>query len=488
MSYSDQTVFGKKRRCRNISNKDVLLIYPTYSSWVIELFQDKEARDQRFNLPRCPPYGILYIASYLRSKGYTVDVIDISTTKIKRSEFIKILEEKNPKIVGLSVVSENYHSALQFCDTIKKWNTDIITVLGGAHITFMGEEACENDYVDVAVRNEGEITFAELANYFIKDEMYKNIDKLEDIKGIIFKSKNGNIIKTARRPFIKDLDCIPFPARDLINLDDYLVRGGIITSRGCPGKCVFCAASALSGGKYRMRSIDNVLDEIKHLIDKYGCNYIYVMDDTFTAIPERTEEFCRKKMERGLDFKWYCESRVDIGSYELFETMAKSDCFEIQFGIESGSQKILNDIRKDITLDQIENSVKWAHEAGISDIICSFIIGNHSDTHDTMQETIELAEHLRYEYGVYPIFSMNTAYPGTYIYKNYDELGLKLHTEEWNSNLMTSSTMSTKHLSRDDIQRYYKQIHDNFGKKYIEFQEKKVTMRLQLDTQSLGSK
>lgn len=473
------------RRCKIISDKDILLIYPTYSSWVIELFQDKEARDQRFNMPRCPPLGILYIASYLRSKGYNVDAIDLSTTKLKKSDFISMLEEANPKMVGLSVVSENYHSALQFCDAIKKWDPEVITVLGGPQITFLGEEACENESVDIAIRNEGEITFAEIAGYFFKDKTYESFDSLKDIKGIIFKSRSGKITKTMRRPFIKDLDMLPFPARDLIDLNEYLVRGGIITSRGCPGKCVFCAASALSGGEYRMRSVDNVLDEIKHLLNEYGLKYIYIMDDTFTAVPERTEEFCMKIKENKLDFKWYCESRVDTGSFELFETMANSGCFEIQFGVESGSQKILNDIRKDITLEQIENSVKWAYDAGISDIICSFIIGNHSDTHETMQETIEFAESLRKNYGVYPIFSMNTAYPGTYIYRNHEKLGLKLHTKDWNSNLMTSSTMDTKYLSRDDIQRYYQQIHDNFGKKYIEFQEKKVATRIQMDQQAL---
>jgi radical SAM superfamily enzyme YgiQ (UPF0313 family) len=429
--------------------------------------------------------GILYIASYLRSKGYTVDAVDLSTKKLKKSDFTNMLKEKNPKIVGLSVVSENYHSALQFCDAIKKWNSDIITVLGGPQITFTGETTCQNEYVDIAVRNEGEITFAEIADYFIKGKHCTNFVSLNDIKGIFFKSDHGKISKTPRRPFIKNLDLLPFPARDLIDLDDYLVRGGIITSRGCPGKCVFCAASALSGGEYRMRSVDNVLDEIKHLLNAYKLKYIYILDDTFTAIPGRTEEFCMKIKENELDFKWYCESRVDSGSYELFKTMAENGCFEIQFGVESGSQQILNDIRKDITLEQIENSVKWAHDAGISDIICSFIIGNHSDTHETMQETIDFAEHLRYDYGVYPIFSMNTAYPGTYIYRNYEKLGLKLHTKEWNSNLMTSSTMSTKNLSRDEIQRYYQQIHDNFGKKYIEFQEKKVATRIQMELQTL---
>lgn len=466
------------RRYENINNSDIFLVYPTYSSWFIELFQNKEAKDMRFNMPRSPPFGILYIASYLRSNGYKVDARDISTDKIKKSEFIKLLDTINPKIVGLSVVSENYISALQFCEAIKEWNSNIITVLGGPHVTFMDKEACNSKYVDLVVRNEGELTFLEIADYFVGNNLKRKPNSLNDIKGITFSDANGELVRTTKRPFIENLDILPFPARDLISMDNYLVKGGIITSRGCPGACVFCAASALSGGKYRMRSIDNVLEEIRHLIEIYECKYIYILDDTFTAIPERTEEFCAKKTEMGLEFKWYCESRVDVGSYELFKKMAESGCFEIQFGVESGSQEILKNIRKNITLSQIENSIKWAREAGISDIVCSFMIGHHTDTPDTVQETINFAEHLHHDYGVYPIFSMNTIYPGTYMFKNYEKLGVKIHTTDWSSNLMTSSTISTKYLSRDDIQRYYQTIHENFGKKYIEFQEQKVTRRL----------
>lgn len=472
----DPTAYGT-RRYENINNSDIFLIYPTYSSWYIELFQNKEAKDMRFNMPRCPPFGILYIASYLRSNGYNVDVRDLSTDKIKKSEFIKMLEAINPKIVGLSVVSENYISALQFCEAIKEWNSNTITVLGGPHVTFMDKNVCNNKCVDIIVRNEGELTFLELADYFIGNNFRRKSNSLNNIKGITFSDANGEIVRTIKRPFIENLDLLPFPARDLINLDNYLVEGGIITSRGCPGACIFCAASALSGGKYRMRSVDNILTEIEQLTEVYGCKYIHILDDTFTAVPERTEEFCKKKTEKGLEFKWYCESRADVGSYDLFKKMAESGCFEVQFGVESGSEEVLKSIRKNVTLEQIENSVRWAREAGISDIICSFIIGHYTDTHDTVQETISFAEHLHYDYGVYPIFSMNTIYPGTYMFKNYEKLGVKIHTTDWSSNLMTSSTISTKYLSRDDIQRYYQIIHENFGKKYIEFEEQKLARR-----------
>ncbi|MDW7728278.1 MAG: radical SAM protein [Candidatus Methanoperedens sp.] len=455
----------------------MFLIYPTYSSWFIELFQKKEARDLEFNKPRIPPFGILYIASYLRSNGYTVDVIDISATKIKKSDFIKMLEDRNPKIVGLSVVSENYISALQFCEAIKEWNSDTITVLGGPHVTFMDKEACSNKYVDIVVRNEGEITFLELVNYFIGNRSNGKLNHLNNIKGITFTSDNSEIVRTGKRPFIENLDILPFPARDLINLEDYFVRGGIIASRGCPGACIFCAASALAGGRYRMRSVDNILEEIEHIIKIYGFDFIYFMDDTFTVVPKRTEEFCRKKNERGLEFKWYCESRVDVGNYQLFKTMADGGCYQIQFGVESGSQEVLDAIRKKITLEQVENSVKWAHEAGIPEIICSFMLGHHAETHESIRKSMNFAEHLYQKYGVYPIFSMNTPYPGTYIYKNREKLGITIHTKDWNSNLMTSSNISTKYLDRDDIQRYYLHIHENFGKKYIEFQKKKIYKR-----------
>lgn len=467
------------RRYENINNNsDIFLTYPTYSSWYTEYFQNKKAKATQLNSVTNPPLGILYIASYLRSNGYKVDVKDLSMDKIKKSEFVKLLETINPKIVGLSVASENYASSLQFCEVIKEWNSNIITVLGGPLVTFIDKECCNNKYVDIVVRNEGELTFLELADYFIGNNLRKKPDSLNEIKGITFSNANRELVRTIKRPFIENLDLLPFPARDLINIDDYSVKEAIITSRGCPGACIFCAVSALSGGKYRMRSVDNVLKEIEYLTEVYGFKSIKILDDTFTAVPERTEEFCNKKTEKGLEFKWVCESRVDVGSYDLFRKMAESGCYAIQFGVESGSQEVLKSIRKNVTLEQIENSVKWARKAGIEKIVCSFILGHYTDTHDTVQQTISFAEYLHNNYEVNPVFSMNTIYPGTYMFKNYEKLGVKIHATDWSSNLMTSSTISTKYLTKDDIQRYYNITHEKFGKLYIEIEKKKLAKGL----------
>jgi radical SAM superfamily enzyme YgiQ (UPF0313 family) len=452
------------RKVNSITKADILLIYPPYSSWVIEAFNEKGTRGIEFFKARTPPFGIMYLASYIRSKGYTVNLIDLSVTKLKKSQFIKILDDIKPKIIGLSVVSENYDSAIQFCKTIKEWNKDVITILGGPHVTFMDKETCQSEFADVVVRGEGEFTFYELVEYYLGDNLNGSIRGLGDIKGITFGLSNGEIIRTAKRPFINDLDILPFPARDLINENDYLIRGGLITSRGCPGACIFCAASALAGGKYRVRSIDNVIDEIEQLINIYGYDTLYIMDDTFTAIPNRVVEFCEKKKKRNLSFKWYCESRADAGSYELFKMMAENGCNKIQFGAESGSQEVLDAIRKKITIEQIENSVRWAHEAGIQNIMCSFIIGHHTDTHESIKMTIEFAERLVLKYDIFPIFSVNTPLPGTFIYNNREKLGIKLKRKNLYSNLMTAANISTNFLGSDDLQRYYLLAYERTGK------------------------
>ncbi|TEB05787.1 Ribosomal protein S12 methylthiotransferase RimO [Pelotomaculum schinkii] len=432
---------------------DVVLVNPIIPSWYTEVLEVHPEKDWLKPPVGSPPLGLLYIAAYLVSRGYKVKVLDIMRKKIKKSEFIGFLEQEQPKIVGLVVFSEATVSVFEFCSSAKEWNPNVITVLGGPHVTFMDEETLQHEAVDIIVRGEGELSMAELADYFLQQR-----GSLNEIKGITYKMNTGKdveIVRNPGRPYIKELDQLPFPLRTAIDMEEYPMPGTIITSRGCPGSCIFCAAGAISGGRYRTRGIDNVILEIEEMRRIFKIDYITVVDDTFTAFPERTRAFCHYYNKSNSGFAWGCESRVDDVSRELLTLMVESGCDAIQFGVESGVQSVLYSIRKNITVEQIEVAVRWAREAGIRFIACSFIIGHHSDTHDTVRQTLEFAKHLRDSYGVTPFFGMCTPYPGTYLYRNREKLGVTIYSKGWDTHQLIYSNISTKYLTRQDIQRWY---------------------------------
>lgn len=440
---------------------DVVLINPTIMPPYMERFDIHPYRDWARNVP----LGLLYITAYLVSQGYTVKVIDLIYNRIKKKEFISLLEYEQPKIVGMTVYTEAIHSALEFCSAVKGWSKEVVTVLGGPHVTFLDEETLQDEAVDIVVRGEGELTMAELADYFIRGH-----GSLSEIQGITYKIYDAEgpttggvkVIRNANRPLIQDLDQLLFPLRTALNIEDY-PHPQIITARGCPSRCVFCAAGAISGGRYRARSADNVIQEIKEIRDTFDVKSLIFVDDTFTALPERTKAICHSLMKSNWNLMWVCESRVDVVTKELLKLMAESGCMGIQFGVESGVQNVLNSIGKHITIEQVEAAVRWASEAEMKLITCSFIIGHHTDTHDTIQQTLEFANSLSEKYGVFPAFSMNTPFPGTRLYNDREKLGIKIHSRDWSTHQLIYSKISTKYLTREDIQRWYFRANEMFG-------------------------
>jgi len=305
--------------------------------------------------------------------------------------------------------------------------------------------------VDIVVRGEGEYTMLELANYFIR-----GIGSLGEIRGIAYKS-NGRINRTAVRPIIEDLDKLPFPERDIPDLEGILnPREGknvIITSRGCPGKCKFCAASALAGGKYRMRSVDNIADEIADFKRNYkDLENIFFGDDTISADVSRLLDLC--KMLKTEDVTWSAESRVDAMTKELAATLKNSGCLGIQFGVESGSQKLLDSMGKNITLEQIIHAVKCAVGAGLG-VICSMMIGLPEDTEETIEQTLDFAERLQTEYKAGVVLASTVPYPGTYYFRHADDLNLRISTRNYDQYTTIMPIMDTPHLTRWQIRNLY---------------------------------
>jgi radical SAM superfamily enzyme YgiQ (UPF0313 family) len=384
-----------------------------------------------------------------------VKIIDSNILNYTIGDVDEELRSFNPDVVGITSVTPSIYDAYKVAETAKKVREDCTVVLGGPHATFMPRQTMEEcKYIDIIVRGEGEETTRELI---------EDIEKgapLNGVKGITFREKN-EIIDTEPRLFIKNIDDIPFPSRDLLPMHLYKFNGvrytTMLTSRGCPFKCSFCSSSRLFGGYWRGRSPENVLEEMKTVYEEYGIRNIEFMDDTFTLNQERAEKICDEIIKQGWDISWGASSRVDTLSKRLVEKMKKAGCWIIFLGIESGSQKILDAIGKRITLEQVKKAVKILKDAGIQ-VLGSFIIGFLQDTTETIKETIKFAKSLNLNYAE---FSILTPYPGTPIF-DYAKKNNMLLTENWSKYTAIEPIVKIEGASEKEIKTL-------FQKSYITF-------------------
>lgn len=410
------------------------------------------------------PLGIAYIAASLAENAIPVEVLDLFNNPCSSGELRRVIREKMARIIGLSATTENYSNAIRIARLIKDVDPSTVVVLGGPHVTFTAEETLQETAVDVVVRQEGEFSMVELAQYYLRGR-----GSLERITGISFRDRAGAIIHNEPRPLIGNLDELPMPARHLFSDGRYATRyEPFITSRGCPYRCIFCSASAMSGGRYRMRSAPNVIDEIVFLANQ-GRKRINFSDDTMTASTRRLGAICDLLARLDLEIEWLCESRVDVLTLEILQRMRRLGCSIIQFGVESGSQQVLDQIQKGITTAQVEAAVRSAFQSGYDTIICSFMVGHPFDTEDTVQQSIDFATKLQSTYGVEVRFHVCTPYPGTHLILNKEELGVELVSRNYEDYNFFNPVMNLKHLTQSQVRNLYfsaaRQVIDNLPEK-----------------------
>lgn len=420
---------------------DVLLINLPINSW----YKDKMASRSSM-----PPLGLLYIASYLEKNNYKVKVIDLSVEEMSLEEFKSFLLILSPKVIGMSTYNESWISQKSLCRIIKKLLPNTIISAGGAFATFCHEDVLNQSLTDYVIKGEGEHSFLKLCEYIINNKKY-NLSI--DIPGLCYKDKDGKIVTNLEIDRIINLDDLPYPARDLVKLDKYTMPYSISTSRGCPGECIFCSSKAFWGKKVIVRSVESVFDEIMELNHKYGSNFFSITDDTFTISKKRCLEFCDMLNKSGVSFIWECESRADVIDEELIRALYKSGCHKIQFGLESADNNILMKLKKNVTVEQIENAVKYAWKYGMH-IQVSYIIGHAYDTEDTIRMTMNFAKHLKNSYGARVVCSVNTPFPGTEQYYKSEELGIDIKTSQWEKFILSNPIISTKNLTINEL-RYY---------------------------------
>jgi anaerobic magnesium-protoporphyrin IX monomethyl ester cyclase len=391
------------------------------------------------------PLGLGYLAAVLEKNQYQVDVIDYQALKLTHEQFKNEIRKRQPDIVGVTSTTLTYKSALQIAKIAKEAHPNCLTVIGGSHVTFWDENALkECPQLDIVVRKEGEYTLLELVQ---RIEAGKSI---HDVLGTTFR-KDGKIIKNPDRPYIENLDELPFPAHHLFPLKHLQKYGTVVfplsTSRGCTFWCKFCSAVRMFGRRYRMRKPKSVVDELEFLKKKYDAQQFTFYDDTFTVDQSRVQKICAEIQNRKLKIKWDCETRADMVTKDLLQKMEKAGCIAVWFGVEAGSQCVINAMGKGLTLEKTKKAFKWARESGLM-TVAGVILGFPGETRETARKTIKFVEEINPDDVGYYIA---TPYPGTPMYDYVKKMGwLKIHDfDKYDTATPTfeSPTISMKEIS-----------------------------------------
>jgi radical SAM superfamily enzyme YgiQ (UPF0313 family) len=438
---------------------DVLLIYPTYSY-------------TRKN----PPLGLAYLASYLEKSNYSVKILDVSAQHLTEADLENEIAAASPKMVGISFMTNQWREALATAQLIKRVNPSILVVTGGPHASALPDEALADQSIDFVVIGEGENTLVDLADKFIRN---KDI-RLAEINGIAYR-EGERVVISAPRPFIENLDSIPFPAWHLLAVEKYSVSPlgmekeivlPIISSRGCPNQCIFCDSHTIFGRCFRGRSAKNIFAEILFLKNNYHITQFDFVDDTITIDKGRVTELCNLIIGSDLNVKWMCNARVNTVDINLLQLMKMAGCIRIDLGVESGDENVLRSIKKGITIEQIKNAHKLVHAAGI--VSNSFVmVGNLNEDFESVKKTVRLVQEIAEDISI----AIATPFPGTELYK-LAKANNWLRITDW-SKYVTSPTylpgyrpiMVTDKMGEADIMKafYYvqsKSVRKRFAVRY----------------------
>ena len=337
---------------------------------------------ERFGDPSDPPLGIAYIAATLRNAGYTVSIIDANAENLSNYDIVQLLKQYNTDLVAISCNYSPLHNpTLRLSGRIKA-EFDIPVIVGGNHATAMAEKILLSTHtIDYVVLGEGERVMLNLIQALETDT------PVHQIEGIAFRVGN-TVYRTPDAPLIEDLDLIPDPAYDLLPMEKY-TRYNIITSRGCPFRCTYCASNIIFRRKVRYRSPKRVVDEIEFLIQRYGLKHFWFSDDTFTTNTGYTLSLLDEMQRRALKITWSCLTRIDVVKREVLERMKESGCSYISYGIESGNQHQLDAIGKKITTTEILQTLELTHDVGIVQY-GFFIVGFPGESKESIMDSFAL--------------------------------------------------------------------------------------------------
>jgi radical SAM superfamily enzyme YgiQ (UPF0313 family) len=441
-----------------IKKVKLLIIYPKISD------KKKSRMDTLLFNETQLPLGVYYLAGYVKSKGFEVDVLDANAMNLSNEEIIKYMVDNKFNVLGISATTVSFNRSLKLAREVKEMDPDFPVIIGGSHISSNQSTTMERKAFDYGVVGEGEETLAELL------DCLQSCKPLKGVKGVIYR-ENGEIVTNPKREHIKDINTIPFPAYELVR-DFRLYRSsifaakklpnsGIITMRGCPNACTYCD-NTVFGHKIRFRSPENIADEIELLVKKYGIKEISFMDDTFTTKRDLVYQTFEILNKRNIKIPWTCVTRVDFVDKELLEFMKNNGCWMISVGIESGEPAILKELRKNISLNDARNVIEMANKIGIK-TNGFFMIGHPNETIESIEKTIEFATKSKLDY---ISLSYNTPFNGTKQSMDIGKYGKVIDTN-WDNYDLSTPVFVPAALTRETLVEKYEEFQKRFNSRPI---------------------
>ncbi len=410
-----------------------------------------------------PPMGLALLAAVLERAGYPVTIVEANALKLSPEDMVPLVSDAD--VVGLTAMTPTINTAIAIARHLKQAYPDLTIILGGAHVSLLPEETlATSPEIDIIVRGEAEETIIELL------QALEHKQPLSKIQSVSYR-KDGEVASNPVRAKNVELDSLPFLAYHLLPWRSYkphpphgraLPFAAIITSRGCPYRCSYCS-KPIFGNEFRGQSPERVVEELAYHKRRFDIKEFAFYDDVFTLDKRRAYAIAEEIIKRGLKIPWTCETRVNLVDKELLRHIKQAGCYSIAYGIESGSQEILNTLDKGVNLKQVEESVRLSQEVGL-ETIGYFMIGSPGESPDTIKQTIQFAKKLKLDFAQ---FAVTTPFPGTRLYDLYLN-GRKGGDIPWESFVYAGTgsgitpVFESNLLSRDEIQYWARRAYREF--------------------------
>jgi radical SAM superfamily enzyme YgiQ (UPF0313 family) len=409
---------GRAATSKRVKSLKVLLINPPRFNELIGKNPAIVEKHRGFN----PPLGILSLAGYLEQyTDHKVKVIDAQPPGWSYDELRQVLARESFDVCGITAMTFTLIDVILTCRVIRQVAPRAKIILGGPHVHLFPDETIALDEVDFLLQGEGEIAFKDFLEKVETPALWPSVS------GLVYLDAVGKVVNNGIAPSTDDLDSLGVPARHLLDTSMYtslLGRDDIITtmftSRGCPFRCTFCDrpfSPVLSG--FRWRSPGHIADEIEQCIG-LGINEAFIYDDTFTVRKDRVHELCDELIRRKLKFRWDVRAHVNTVTPDLLKHMAEAGCDRIHYGVESGNDRMMKEIRKNTNVEKVKKAVQFTKDVGM-EVLTYFIIGQQTETAADIEDTMRLARELDPNYVHFTIFC---PYPGTEIYMKGLESGI----------------------------------------------------------------
>jgi anaerobic magnesium-protoporphyrin IX monomethyl ester cyclase len=421
----------------------------------------------RFKDNILPPLNLAYSASLLEENGFDVSIIDAPTVELKTKEVLQLVEAHAPDLTVINVTGVSNSHDLDFSSKLKQ-TIDTTVAVTGPHLTLKPEIALQNTNIDLVIRGEIENTILELS---------QRLPRTQDVRGIAFR-KNKGIVLTPTRQFT-NLDDLPFPSYHKLPMKKYRYHllnkrplTTVLTSRGCPFKCMYCPYPLGYGNVWRGRSVENVLQEFKLLVEKFKIKSILFRDQIFTFDMQRAEKICDEIIKEDIDIQWRCETRIDRLSKNLMTKMKKAGCSGIHLGIESGDPEVLKYAKAGVNLDLVRKTFREAKEVGI-ETVAFFLVGLPGETKESIAKTIRLAKEIKSDI---TWFNTPVPYPGTKLHE-LAEKNNWIIDKNWENYSGTQVVMRTDHLTAEEIRSALEKAKKMFSERPLNLMEMALSKR-----------